>query len=56
MHICVPLKMSGIECRKPQAVYCRHKLTNILAMIVALATSENDYTCGSPLLYPSSRL
>ena len=45
-----------IEFRKPQAVYCRQNLTDIQAIIVALATSENDHSCGSSLLHPSSRL
>ena len=33
-------------------VYCRQKLTDKQAMIVALATSENDYTCGSLFTTP----
>lgn len=45
-----------IECRKPRAVYSRHKLTDRQLMSVVISTSEFDYTCGSPLLPPNNNL
>lgn len=59
-HLCttqnVRAIVSCVECCKPRAIYSRHKLTDRQLLSVVLATSEFDYTCGSPLLPPQNNL
>ncbi|XP_033753387.1 uncharacterized protein LOC117336839 [Pecten maximus] len=59
-HLCTSQNaravVTCVECQKPRVIYSRHKLTDRQTMTVALATSEFEYTCGSPLLPPTTSL
>ncbi|KAG1678702.1 hypothetical protein GQR58_013243 [Nymphon striatum] len=45
-----------IDCRKPRLLYSTNKLTERQSVQDAMALSEYDYTCGSPVFLPNSPL
>jgi hypothetical protein len=45
-----------VECRKPNVIYSKYKLTERQQYSIVYGLSELDYTCGSPLLSPSNPL
>ncbi|XP_052781350.1 uncharacterized protein LOC128217930 [Mya arenaria] len=45
-----------VECNKPRLVYSKSRLNERTKLQLALALSEGDYTCGSPLTTPEHPL